>query len=140
MQVRSEKQLGEVEKGAYILYESGKDPKVILIATGSEVGMTMDAARMLGDEGIAVRVVSMPSCEIFERQDVSYKEAVLPSSVKARVAVEAGMADYWYKYVGLDGKVVGMTGFGLSGRIEDLYPHFGLTKERVYEVAKSLLA
>lgn len=139
VQERSEQQLGDIEKGGYVLYDSSANPSLILIATGSEVGIAMDAARTLAAEGKAVRVVSMPSVEVFERQDTAYREAVLPSSVKARVAVEAAWADFWYKYVGLEGKVVGMRSFGLSGTMEQLYEHFGITAEKVCEAARSIL-
>ena len=138
-QERTDEQVNLIQKGAYILYESGAAPSVILIATGSEVSLAMEAAKRLSDEKVAVRVVSMPSSEIFEAQDEAYRESVLPKGVKARVAVEAGWADWWYKYVGLDGAVIGMHSFGESAPAEDLYKFFGITADAVYEAAKALL-
>ena len=104
----------DIARGGYILKDSGGKPDVILIATGSEVEITVKAAEKLTAEGHAVRVVSLPSTDIFDAQDEAYRESVLPSSVTARVAVEAGIADYWYKYVGLKGAIVGMRGYGES--------------------------
>ncbi|ADY14474.1 transketolase [Sphaerochaeta globosa] len=138
-QERTETQLAQISKGAYTLYESAAKPQVILIGTGSEVSLALEAGKKLASEGKAVRVVSMPSPEVFERQDAAYKEAVLPASVKARVAVEAAWTDFWYKYVGLDGKVIGMHSFGESGPAEKLYEFFGITAVKVYEAAASLL-
>ncbi|HPK63597.1 MAG TPA: transketolase [Sphaerochaeta sp.] len=136
---RTEEQLSLIEKGGYILHETDSSPRVILIGTGSEVELAVKAAKVLEEEKISVRVVSMPSPEVFEAQDSKYKEGVLPKAVKARVAVEAGWADYWYKYVGLDGKIIGMRSFGESGPAEQLYEHFGITADKVVEAAKSLL-
>ncbi|MGE4585154.1 MAG: transketolase [Sphaerochaeta sp.] len=138
-QERTEDQLSQISKGAYVLYESAAKPQVILIGTGSEVSLALEAGKKLASEGKSVRVVSMPSPEVFEMQDASYKEAVLPASVKARVAVEAAWTDYWYKYVGLDGKVIGMHSFGESGPADQLYEYFGITAQKVYEAAVSLL-
>jgi len=138
-QARTDEQLSLISKGAYTLYESGAKPEVILIGTGSEVSLALEAAKKLASEGKAVRVVSMPSPEVFEQQDAAYKESVLPASVKARVAVEAAWADYWFKYTGLEGKIVGMRSFGESGPAEKLYEHFGITADKVYEAAASLL-
>ena len=138
-QTRSDEQLALIERGAYTLFESGKKPAVIIIATGSEVELAMEAAQKLAAEKVAVRVVSMPSSEVFDAQDEAYKELVLPKAVKARVAVEAGWADWWYKYVGLDGKIIGMRSFGESAPAEQLYEYFGITSEKVYEAAKALL-
>ncbi|NLK05427.1 MAG: transketolase [Spirochaetales bacterium] len=138
-QARTDEQLSLISKGAYTLYESGAKPQVILIGTGSEVSLALEAAKKLASEGKAVRVVSMPSPEVFEQQDAAYKESVLPASVKARVAVEAAWADYWFKYTGLEGKIVGMRSFGESGPAEKLYEYFGITSDKVYEAAASLL-
>jgi transketolase len=107
-----------------------------LIATGSEVGLAMGAAAQLGDK---VRVVAMPSTDVFDRQDAAYRESVLPKAVRKRVAIEAGVSDFWRKYVGLDGAVVGIDRFGASAPIEALMPHFGFTVERVVEVVKGLV-
>ncbi|NRA43094.1 MAG: transketolase, partial [Pseudomonadales bacterium] len=111
---RSAEQLANIERGAYILKESAKSPELILIATGSEVELAMNAAKELEDAGKQVRVVSMPSSDLFDQQDAAYKEQVLPSDVLPRIAVEAGIADFWYKYVGLDGRIIGMDTFGES--------------------------
>ena len=138
-QARTEEQLAQIERGAYTLYESAEKPDVIIIATGSEVELAMEAARKLAAETVAVRVVSMPSSEIFEAQDEAYREQVLPKAVRARVAVEAGWADWWYKYVGMDGTVIGMRTYGESAPAEQLYDFFGITSEKVYEAAKALL-
>jgi len=138
-QARTGEQLAQIERGAYTLYESAAQPAVIIIATGSEVELAMEAARKLAGEKVAVRVVSMPSPERFDAQDEAYKERVLPKAVKARVAVEAGWADWWYKYVGLDGAIIGMHTFGESAPAEQLYEYFGITSEKVYEAAKALL-
>lgn len=138
-QERTAEQVQAVEKGGYILWESSKNPEVILIGTGSELELAMQAAKRLATEGKAVRVVSMPSCEMFEMQSDKYRESVIPSEVRKRVAVEAGWSDYWFKYVGLDGKIIGMHSFGASGPAEQLFEHFHITVEAVYEAARSLL-
>ncbi len=114
-------------------------PDAILIATGSEVQLAVAAAQQLASSGKQVRVVSMPCAELFEQQDAAYREAVLPSDVLARVAVEALHADYWYKWVGLDGRVVGMTTFGESAPAEELMQHFGFTTENVVAVVEDAL-
>ncbi len=134
-QQRDATQLAAIRRGGYILKDSVGTPELILIATGSEVGLAMDAAAQLGER---VRVVSMPSTDVFDRQDAAYRESVLPNSVRKRVAIEAGTADFWRKYVGLDGAVIGMTGYGASAPAEVLFKHFGFTVDHVVEVAKSL--
>ena len=111
---------------------------MILIATGSEVELARAAAEQLAGKGKEVRVVSMPCAEIFERQDAAYRESILPSDVLSRVAIEALHADYWYKYVGLDGRVVGMTTFGESAPGGELMKHFGFTVENVVARVRSL--
>ncbi|MDX9809851.1 MAG: transketolase [Sphaerochaetaceae bacterium] len=138
-QSRTEQQLCDIEKGAYVLWENSAKPAVILLATGSEVSLATAAAKRLAEEQVAVRVVSMPSPEAFEAQSVDYRNAVLPSDVKRRVVVEAGWTDFWYKYAGLDGKIIGMHSFGESGPAEKLYEYFGITADAVYEAAKALL-
>ncbi|WP_108124306.1 transketolase [Saccharospirillum mangrovi] len=137
-QKRTAAQIADVEKGGYILRDSDGTPAIILIATGSEVGLAMDAAEQLAAKGVSARVVSMPCTERFDAQDAAYREAVLPTGVK-RVAIEAGIADFWYKYVGLDGAVLGMTSFGESAPAGDLYKHFGLTVDALVERAQSIL-
>lgn len=128
-----------IDKGGYILSEAadGK-PQAIIIATGSEIGLAMNAQTALAETGIQVRVVSMPCTSLFDRQDVAYRDSVLLKGVK-RVAVEAGIADYWHKYVGLEGAVVGMTTFGESAPASDLFKHFGFTIENVVKTVKSII-
>lgn len=128
----------KVEKGAYIIDDCEGTPEYILIATGSEVALAVKAKAELDAQGKKVRVVSMPNMEAFDRQDAAYKESVLPNSVRKRVAIEA-LSDFgWYKYVGLDGKVVSMHGFGASGNGAVLFKHFGFTVENVVETVNSL--
>ncbi|ELY5944457.1 transketolase [Cronobacter turicensis] len=136
---RSPQQLKDVARGGYILKDAGGKPDLILIATGSEVEIAVQAAEQLRGDGVAVRVVSLPSTDVFDAQDEAYRESVLPSDVSARVAVEAGIADYWYKYVGLKGAIVGMTGYGESAPAEKLFPYFGFTVENVVEKARKVL-
>jgi transketolase len=134
-QARDQQQVADIARGGYVLRDGGADPRVILIATGSEVGLAMQAAEQLGDD---VRVVSMPSTDVFDRQPREYREAVLPNAVRRRVAIEAGVTDFWRKYVGLDGAVIGIDTFGASAPADKLFPHFGFTVERVVEAARSL--
>jgi len=136
---RTDEQLANIAKGGYILRDSDGTPDLILIATGSEVGITVKAAEQLAAEGVKVRVVSMPSTSVFDEQDAAYREAVLPLEVTARVAVETAHADYWYKYVGFDGRMVAMTTFGESAPGEVLMDYFGFTVENIVNTAKELL-
>ena len=136
---RSPEQLKAVSRGGYILKDSNGKPDIILIATGSEMEIAVEAAKTLSDEGHKVRVVSIPSTDVFDAQDEAYQESVLPSDVSARVAVEAGIADYWYKYVGLKGAIVGMTTFGESAPAGKLFPFFGFTAENVVAKARKVL-
>ena len=138
-QPRSAEQIANIQRGGYILRDTDGQPDAILIATGSEVGLAMDAAEALAAEGKQVRVVSMPETGLFDQQDAEYREAVLPSAVTARVAVEALQADFWYKYVGLNGAIVGMTTFGESAPAGELFKHFGFTVENVVEKVKSVI-
>ncbi len=138
-QQRTDQQLAAVARGAYVLRECEDSPDAILIATGSEVQLAMAAAEQLASKGQQIRVVSMPCAELFEQQDAAYREAVLPSDVLARVAVEALHADYWYKYVGLDGRVVGMTTFGESAPAGDLMQFFGFTVDNVVATVEDVL-
>ncbi|ASM08432.1 transketolase [Serratia marcescens] len=138
-QPRSAEQLANVYRGGYVLKDCAGTPDVILIATGSEVGITVEAADKLTAAGRKVRVVSMPSTDAFDKQDAAYRESVLPAAVTARVAVEAGIADYWYKYVGLNGAIVGMTTFGESAPAEQLFAEFGFTVDNVVAKAQALL-
>ena len=139
MQPRSAAQNADIARGGYILSDSEGTPDIILIATGSEVSLAQGAAEKLRAQKKAVRVVSMPSAEVFEKQSDAYKESVLPSSVTRRVAVEAAHVDYWYKYVGLSGKVIGMKTFGESAPAGELYAYFNITEDAVVEAAASLL-
>ncbi|CFU98360.1 transketolase [Yersinia pseudotuberculosis] len=138
-QPRTAEQLANIAKGGYVLKDCAGQPELILIATGSEVELAVAAADQLTATGRKVRVVSMPSTDAFDKQDAAYRESVLPSAVSARVAVEAGIADYWYKYVGLNGAVVGMTTFGESAPAELLFEEFGFTVENVVAKAQALL-
>ncbi|MFT4257148.1 MAG: transketolase [Pseudoxanthomonas sp.] len=137
-QPRSEAQLRDVARGGYVLADADGAADVILIATGSEVGLAVQAKAELDAAGLKTRVVSMPSTDVFDRQDAAYRESVLPKAVRKRVAVEAGTVDFWGKYVGLDGAVIGMTSFGASAPAGDLYKHFGITAEAVVAAAKGL--
>ncbi|MFQ8738134.1 MAG: transketolase-like TK C-terminal-containing protein [Bilophila wadsworthia] len=128
-----------MRRGAYILKDCEGTPEVILIATGSEVQLAVSAAEALAGKGRKARVVSMPCAELFDAQPAEYKENVLPRAVRARVAVEAASVDGWWKYVGLDGAVVGMSGFGESAPGDVLFKHFGFTVDHVVDVAEGLL-
>ncbi|HAS6240691.1 TPA: transketolase [Vibrio vulnificus] len=139
-QPRSAEQVADIAKGGYILKDSDGKPELILIATGSEVELAVKAAEQLTAEGKKVRVVSMPATDTFDKQDAAYRESVLPSDVTARVAIEAGIADFWYKYVGFDGRIIGMTTFGESAPADQLFEMFGFTVENVVNTAKELLA
>lgn len=138
-QPRTAEQIANVSRGGYILKDCAGQPEIILMATGSEVELAVNAADRLTAEGRKVRVVSMPSTEVFDAQDESYRKAVLPCEVTARVAVEAGIADFWFKYVGLNGRIVGMHTFGESAPAELLFKEFGFTVDNVVAQAKSLL-
>ncbi|MDH3899984.1 MAG: transketolase, partial [Gammaproteobacteria bacterium] len=122
-QERSGDQIAAIGRGGYILRDCDDTPDAIIIGTGSEVSLAMEAAEMLTARGRQVRVVSMPSTDVFDAQDQAYRESVLPSAVTARVAVEAGVTDYWLKYVGLNGKVIGIDSFGESAPASDVYKH-----------------
>ncbi|MGL5344329.1 MAG: transketolase [Plesiomonas sp.] len=136
---RNATQLADVARGGYVLKDCTGTPELIFIATGSEVELAMQAAEQLTTEGRQVRVVSMPATDVFDKQDAAYRESVLPAAVTARVAVEAGIADFWYKYVGFGGRIVGMTTFGESAPAELLFKEFGFTVENVVAKAKEIL-
>ncbi|MDN5881160.1 MAG: transketolase, partial [Nitrosospira sp.] len=128
-----------IDKGGYILSEAAEGkPQAIIIATGSEVGLAMLTQKALAENGVHVRVVSMPCTNLFDRQDSAYKDSVLPKGI-GRVAVEAGVTDYWRKYVGLEGAVVGMDTFGESAPANDLFKHFGFTVENVTKAVNSVI-
>ncbi|WP_217530819.1 transketolase [Vibrio cholerae] len=139
-QPRSAEQVANIAKGGYILKDCAGQPELLLIATGSEVELAVAAYEQLSAEGKAVRVVSMPSTDAFDKQDAAYREAVLPSAVTKRIAIEAGIADFWYKYVGFGGRIIGMTSFGESAPAGELFKLFGFTTENVVKQAKELLA
>jgi len=138
-QQRSDEKLANIARGGHTMRDTAGTPDAMRIATGSEVGLAMDSAAALEAEGKQVRVVSMPSTDLFDKQDAEYREAVLPANITARVAVEAAQADFWYKYVGLNGAIVGMTSFGESAPAGDLFKLFGFTVENVVEKVKSVL-
>lgn len=137
-QPRTETQVSDIAKGGYILKDTDGTPDVLLIGTGSEVQLAVEASDKLAEQGIKARVVSMPCTDAFDRQDADYREAVLPSAVTKRVAVEALAKDSWYKYVGFGGAIVGMDTFGESGPAGELFKHFGITTDAVVEAALSL--
>jgi transketolase len=138
-QQRDAAQLANVARGGYILQDCDGAPEAIIIATGSEVGIAQQATDALTAQGRKVRLVSIPCTELFERQDTAYQAQVLPTSVTARVAVEAAHADYWYKYVGLTGKVIGMTDFGASAPANELFDMYGFTAEKIAATVTELL-
>ena len=128
--------LGDIERGGYVLSDA-PGARAVVIATGSEVALALEAQKLLAGEGIPVRVVSMPSTSVFDRQDGAYRNTVLPALPK--VAVEAGVSDYWRKYVGLDGAVLGIDRYGESAPAADLFKHFGFTPQRVAEAVRSIV-
>ncbi|MDH0703422.1 transketolase [Pseudomonas toyotomiensis] len=138
-QPRDAQQLADIARGGYVLKDSAGEPELILIATGSEVGLAVAAYDKLTAAGRKVRVVSMPSTSVFDAQDAGYKQDVLPLQVGARIAIEASHADYWYKYVGLEGRIIGMTSFGESAPAPALFEHFGFTVDNVVATAEELL-
>jgi transketolase len=139
-QPRDARQLDAIRRGGYVLVDCAGTPECILIATGSEVGIAVDAARELTGRGRRVRVVSMPATSVFDAQDAAWRDSVLPPSVTRRIAIEAGTPDGWWRYAGTRGRVIGMTRFGASGKGPDLFRHFGFTAAAVVEAAQSLLA
>jgi len=138
-QPRSAQQLAEIQRGGYVLVDCAGDPELILIATGSEVSLAVDAAAQLTANGKPVRVVSMPCTDVFDQQSAEYRESVLPAAVTKRVAVEAGVSDHWYRYVGTQGAIVGMDRFGASAPEGELFETFGFTGANVAAKAKALL-
>ena len=138
-QQRSPAQVADIERGAYVLREVAGPVEAIIIATGSEVALAMEAAEQLAQIDKQVRVVSMPCAEAFCAQNPAYREHVLPAAVSARVAVEAGIADYWRQFVGLDGRVLGMNGFGESAPADELFRHFGFTAQALVDMVRELI-
>lgn len=138
-QPRTAGQIAAISRGGYVLLECEYLVTAIIIATGSEVGLAVDAAKQLNDRGFSIRVVSMPCTRVFDEQDDAYRESVLPKAITARVAVEAGVTDGWIKYVGFEGKVVGINTFGESAPAGDLFKHFGFTVDAVIDAVTDLL-
>ncbi|GAB6404774.1 transketolase [Pseudomonas sp. MHK4] len=138
-QTRDAGQIADISRGGYVLKDCAGEPELILIATGSEVGLAVQAFDKLTEQGRKVRVVSMPCTSVFDAQDAGYKQSVLPLQVSARIAIEASIADYWYKYVGLEGRVIGMTTYGESAPAPALFEEFGFTLENILGQAEELL-
>ena len=138
-QVRTDAQIADISRGGYVLKDCEGEPELILISTGSEVGLTVQAYDKLTEQGRKVRVVSIPCTSVFEAQDAGYKQSVLPLQVSARIAIEAAHADYWYKYVGLEGRVIGMTTYGESAPAPALFEEFGFTLDNILGQAEELL-
>ena len=139
-QRHSAAQLAAIVRGGYVLLDSDRAPSAIVMATGSEVALAVEVVTALQAEGHAVRLVSMPCLEVFARQDTSYRDKVLPPTVRTRVAIEAGSTTCWYRYVGLDGLVIGLDGFGASAPLAALLEHFGLTAAKATAAVRALLA
>lgn len=134
---RSAQQLNDIKRGGYILYESTQTPEVIIMASGSEVELAMDAAKQLNEQGTAVRVVSMPNCNLFEAQESDYQQQILPITITKRIAIEAGCSESWYRYVGLHGKIIAMRSFGESAPADKLYEKFGFSVDNIIATVKS---
>lgn len=139
-QIHNQETLQSIHQGAYILLDSPSTPEAIIIATGSEVSLAVSAAQFLNQQGRQIRVVSMPSADRFEQQDLAYKAKVLPNSITLRIAIEAGTKDFWYRYVGSKGKVIGLNQFGESAPGTDVFKNFGFTTENVIKTLNQLLA
>lgn len=138
-QTRSDNQIRDIQRGGYILKDCAGEPDVIFLATGSEVEIAVSAAEILGEQDRKIRVVSMPCTSVFDAQSEAYRESVLPRSVTTRISIEAGVSDFWYKYVGINGKTIGVNSFGKSAPGKQLFEEFGLTVERLIEEANSIL-
>jgi transketolase len=138
-QRRSAEQLANIARGGYVLKDTDGAPDALLIATGSEVALAVAAAEALAKDGVAARVVSMPSVDAFDAQDADYRESVLPTGVTARVAVEAGVTEGWWRFVGTRGRVVGIDRFGESAPAGELFEHFGFTTDNVVAAVKDVL-
>ncbi len=138
-QAHTKEQIVDVEKGAYIVHDCDGQAELIIIATGSELELANQAYQKLTADGRKIRLVSMPCADVFDRQDQAYKDKILPPSIRKRMAIEAAAADFWYKYVGLDGKIIGMTSFGESAPASILFEHFGFSLENVLKQANELL-
>jgi transketolase len=130
-QARDQAQCEAIARGGYVLKDSPENPDAVVIATGSEVGLAVKAAQELSEQGLGVRVVSMPNPGLFQQQDESFRNAVLPPELRARVAVEAGVSQYWHSFVGDKGEIIGIDSFGASAPASDLFKHYGLTVENI---------
>ncbi|HXK00370.1 MAG TPA: transketolase C-terminal domain-containing protein, partial [Buchnera sp. (in: enterobacteria)] len=129
-------QINNISRGGYILYENSSSPDMIIISTGSELRIALDVSKLLNSIGYSIRVVSMISTDVFDQQDLSYKEIVLPSMITKRIAIEAGVKDFWYKYVGLRGLIIGMDTFGESAPAEELFNKFGFNVKDIVKKIK----
>src|ERR1700738_4879273 len=138
-QQRTPQQKSDAARGGYVLIQCEGTPQCVVIATGSEVGICAEAVKAATADGLRVRLVSMPCTEIFDAQDEAYRESVLPKAVRTRLAVEAGATLGWWKYVGSDGRVLGIDRFGASGKAADLFPHFGFTADNVGRQIRELI-
>ena len=138
-QARSEGQIQDIARGGYTLVDSDGKPEAIIIATGSEVALAVAAQAALAEQGRQVRVVSMPATDVFDAQDQAYRDSVLPPEIRARVVVEAGIADGWYKYIGIEGRALAMSTFGESGPAGEVFKHFGFTVENLTKTVKSVM-
>lgn len=138
-QQRDQDQLAAIARGGYILRDADSTPDIILIATGSEVELAVVAAETLSAGGVAVRVVSMPCTDLFDSQDAEYQEQVLPAACTARVVIEAGVTDGWWRYAGNDGRIIGLDRFGESAPADELFKHFGFSADNVVKVAQELI-
>jgi transketolase len=138
-QARSSEQIQSIARGGYVLRDCAGEPHAIVIATGSEVGLAVQTAAELDRRGVRIRVVSMPSTDVFDAQDDAYRESVLPRNVRARIAIEAGVSAWWRKYVGLDGAVVGIDTFGESAPAGAVFEHFGFTVSHVMGIIEEIV-
>ena len=138
-QARDAEQLKAIRQGGYVLKDCAGAPKAVIVATGTEVSLAVEAQKALAEKGVAVRVVSMPSNFLFDQQDKAYRDAVLPRGVP-RVAVEAGVSGYWRKYVGLEGAVVGIDRFGECGPAAQVFDYLGITAAKVAEAVEGVIA
>ena len=139
-QSRSEAQIAAIQRGGYVLHDSGETPDLILVATGSEVALAMSAAAELAEDDVSVRVVSMPCTDVFDAQTAEYRESVLPAAIHRRIAIEAGVSDGWWRYVGSQGRVIGLDRFGASAPADELFAHFGFSVDNILKNAREILA
>jgi transketolase len=138
-QIHNATQIAQIKRGGYVLLDCNGTPDCIIMATGSEVGIAISAAETLRKEEIKIRVVSLPSVDVFLQQERSYQEEVLPNNVTRRVAVEAGSSDYWHRFIGTEGRIIGIDHYGESAPAKDLFKLFGFTAENIVSVVKSII-